>query len=254
MLCIRFNTDSERKKRLHAEMERRERAKMNFAKKQDEKHEWHRQLMYAVASKTDKANLVMWRRKEDAIRDKLRERSSKLLAVAAAAVRISLLNSVLPGARKIRKQVARQTKAVNTIVKFYRTSFALIHFRRYKSGKKKLAKRFKEYLPMWRLRLKAKHAKTLVSFSQSLSGAGGTAAAIKAYRSKMMGLQKRIRKYLHWKHKILFQWQHMYHTRHSELLNIWEGLRKEKYQKASKEGLELDDQGDPVRVPQCRSG
>lgn len=235
------------KQKQHA---RRETVKSNYKVKQSEKVEWHRELMASVAYKTQHAEQVIEKRKQDAIKDRTRIKSTKLLNVCTAAVRIGLMASILPRARRMRRSIMKKAGAANTILKFYRIYFGLIHFRRYKACLAMLAKRFKLWLPMWRMKRQMRIASTIVKFTQGLSGAGGTAAAIKAYKSKMTGLQSAIRKYLQWKHKQLGIWLKAYEERRINLEESWHAARSEIFAAGIKEGhhVEVDNSGDPVSL------
>jgi len=235
------------KQKQHA---RRETVRSNYKVKQSEKVEWHRELMASVAYKTQHAEQVIEKRKQDALKDRTRIKSTKLLNVCAAAVRIGLMASILPRARRMRKAQKKENGAANTILKFYRIYFGLIHFRRYKACLAMLGKRFKHWLPMWRMKRQMRIASTIVKFTQGLSGAGGTAAAIKAYKSKMTGLQSAIRKYLQWKHKQLGIWLKAYEERRANLEEIWHAARSEIFATGIREGhnVEVDNSGNPTSL------
>jgi len=233
---------------------RREAVRSNYALNQSKKTEWHRELMRSVEVKTAHADAVILKRKQDAMRERTRIKSQKLLAVCTAAVRIGLMAAILPKARKRRVVTKRESGAADTILKFYRIYFAMVHFRRYKECLKKLSAHFKKWLPMWRIKRQMKIANTIVKFTQGLSGAGGTAAAIKAYKAKMTGLQTGIRRYLRWKHHQIKMWQNSYDERRELLAKERDEARNELFQKAIREGhpVELDVNGDPVGLKQWR--
>jgi len=238
-----------RAERRQAEYQKRQRQRENLLRVTQEKDKWHRQVMMNVSKKADLAYLAQQKRREDATRDRENERSSKLLVLCTVTVRGAMMLNLMLSGRKIRELATKRNEASKIIQRFYRRHFMFIHFLRYKHCRLKLGDVFKRFLPNWRMRRNLLIAKKIVAFCMSFSGAGGTVAAIKAYRSKILHIQLTMREYMVWKRKVIYGWQQEYTDTHEKLLLEWEELRKQAYQKASKEGLDLDEEGNPKGLP-----
>merc|ERR1711939_300563 len=190
----------------------------NYEKVTRQKDDWHHKVMMSVARKGNLADLAQQKRKEDAIRDRENGRAIKLSAVCVASIRGRMMEIAMVKGRKQREILAKQTNAANTIMKFYRANFVFLNFRRHQRARAALQRQFTWFLPRWRAHRNMSIAKKVVAFCLSFSGAGGTVAAIKARRHKMVYIQRQIRKYLAWKRKVVYAWQAEYSDLHQKLL------------------------------------
>lgn len=183
------------------------------------------------------------------MRDRESFRAARVLAIVIATTRGTVMLDMLISGRERIKALKTRSKAADRIARFYRTRFILINFRRHKRCRAALARQFSRWLPNWRLKRNLNIARKIVAFCLTFSGTGGPVAAIKSFRAKVVFLQRCMRRYMGWKRKILYPWQTQYTETHQTLCVEWDKLRKEAYQKASKEGLTLDADGNPVGLP-----
>jgi len=83
----------------------------------------------------------------------------------------------------------------------------------------------------------------------TFSGSGGTAAAIRAFRSKVIQIQRSFKAYLNWKRTIIYPWVEEYEAHHNKLVVDWDQLRREAYQKGAGSGkikVDQDGNADPT--------